>query len=240
LLIILFMGSILLIMRNEVGKVKTSPARSNTVTVLPTYTPGLPQGTPQPLFSDDFSSNSKGWSIGNVPGYTRVLKDTTLMLSDTNHNVLVESLPTNTIFDDFSITTTFTLIQGDEHDSVGLYLRGDSNLDHDYRVDIFGNNTYAISKESLSASNDLEQTFLVHPSPTPLLKPKGLQNTLTVLMKGPTMVLQINGTIVHSVTDSDYRHGQVALFVKNGTTSSGVTAAFHNIVIYPVSDSLPL
>src|SRR6266852_1416867 len=50
---------------------------------------------------------------------------------------------------DFSLSVTFTLLKGDENDCVGLYLRGDSNLDHDYRIDIFGNNRFAINKELL-------------------------------------------------------------------------------------------
>jgi hypothetical protein len=126
------------------------------------------------------------------------------------------------------------LTQADENDSVGLYLRGDSNLDHDYRIDVFGNNTYAISKEALDASSSLEQTYFVHPSHTPLLKPIGQKNVLAVSMQGPTMTVQVNGTTVHTLTDPDYTHGQIALFVSNGPTSQGVTAKFHNLVIYPL------
>jgi len=237
LLIILFFSSILLIAGNELGKIRAVSTPNSIPS--PTHTP-TSTGTPQPLFSDDFTDKSKGWSVGDNAGYTRNLHDNTLTLTDTNHKVLVESLPTSTIFDDFSVTVTFSLLQADEHDSVGLYLRGDSNLDHDYRVEIFGNNTYAISKESLDSSNDLEQMFLAHPLHTSALKPQGQQNTLTVMMKASTMVVLINGTVVHSVTDSDYKHGQIALFVENGPTSDGVTASFYNIVIYPAPDSLPI
>ena len=233
-LLIIILGGIFLTLRlaNKKAYTSTPPQKTSTPTQIPTM-----QGTVLPLFSDDFVDNSNGWSVANVAGYTRMLQEDALTLSDTSHSVLVESIPTRTLFTNFSLTTIFTFTQGDQNDSVGLYLRGDSNLDHDYRVDIFGNNTYAISKETLNASNTLEQTYLVQPIYTSLLKPIGLKNTLTVSMRGPTMIAQINGQTIHTLKDMDYTHGQIALFVSNGQTSHGVTAKFHNLVIYPLLDT---
>ena len=228
ILLVLLVGVVFLALRLVDEKAQTPSLQSKPST--PTQNP---TGTVQPLFLDTFLDNSKGWSVINVPGYMRTLHDGTLTLSDTNHNILVESIPTSTTFTDFSLTTTFTLVQGDENDSVGLYLRGDSNLDHDYRVDIFGNDTYAISKETLSANNELEQTFLVPPTQTKLLNPIGQKNMLAIAMNGPTMVVQVNGHTIPSLTDTSYVHGQIALFVANGMTSNGVTAQFHGLAIYP-------
>jgi hypothetical protein len=196
------------------------------------------QLTPQALFSDNFVDNSNGWYTSDVAGYTRTLSNGQLTLSGTNHTTLVESLPTSNTFNDFSITVTFTLLKADNHDSAGLYLRGDSNLDHDYRVDIIGDNTYAISKESLDESHNLKTTALVSPTHTPSLRPVGQQNTLTVMMKGSTLAMMLNSTLVKSVTDTDYTHGQIALFVDQGSTSSAVTAAFSSIVIWPAPEQL--
>ena len=194
--------------------------------------------TVEPLFIDHFSDNSKGWSVGNVGGYTRAVNDNMLLLADTKHNVLVESVPTPRTFADFSITTTFTLLQADANDSVGLYVRGDSNLDHDYRIDIFGNAHYAISKETLNAKNDLDQTYLVRPTSSSILKPIGQKNTLTVTMQGSLMVMQMNGKTMRKLNDTGYTRGQIALFVSNGATSSGVKAAFHDLMIYPLTNAL--
>ncbi len=213
---------------NEKAHTSSSPNKTSTPTQTPTV-----QGTAFPLFSDDFSDNSKGWSVVNVSGYRRTLHSGVLTLSSTTHNVLVESIPTRTTFTNFSLTTSFTLVQGDKNDSVGLYLRGDSNLDHDYRIDIFGNNMYAISKEALDGSDGLEQTFLVHRTHTKQLHSIGQKNTLAVTMNGPMMAVQINGETICSLTDTKYTHGQIALFVENGQTSNGITAKFHNLVIYP-------
>ncbi len=236
-LLFLLAGGVLLTLRLANGKVHTLPPlqKTSTPTQLPTAT-----GTVQPLFSDDFINNSKGWSVVNEAGYTRTLQDGSLTLSNTTHNVLVESIPTRTVFTNFSLTTTFTLVQGDKNDSVGLYLRGDSNLDHDYRIDIFANNSYAISKEALDENNTLEQKYLVRPSATSLLKPSGQKNLLAVSMHGPTMVVQINGKTIHSLTETSYTHGQIALFVANGPTSNGVTAKFHDLVIYALPEKAQL
>ncbi len=235
-LLVLISGGVFLTLRLTYGKTHTSSLQQKTST--PTQIPTI-QGTVQPLFSEDFVDNSNGWSVVNVAGYTRMLQDDALVLSSTTHNVLVESIPTRTTFTNFSLTTAFTFVQGDGNDSVGLYLRGDSNLDHDYRIDIFGNNTYAISKEALDESNTLEQTYLVHPSHSPLLKPIGQKNVLAVSMQGPVIAVQMNGRPLSSLTNMSYTHGQIALFVSNGQTSSGITAKFHNLIIYPLPDKVP-
>ncbi len=234
IVLVFIVGGIFLALRgaNEQASTASRPQKTSTPTQLLTAT-----GTVQPLFWDDFVDNSKGWSVVNETGYTRTFQDGALILSSTTHNVLVESLPTRTVFTNFALTMTFTLAQGDQNDSVGLYLRGDSNLDHDYRIDIFGNNTYAISKEALAANNMLEQTYLVRPSPTPLLKPEGQKNKLVVSMQGSTMTVQINGVPLHSLTETSYTRGQIALFVANGQTSNGVTAKIHDLVIYPLPEN---
>ena len=209
---------------------KATPAPTPTPTVL---------STPQPLFFDDFTNGSKGWYLGSASGYTRVIDDNTLTLADSNHTILTESLPTSTTFNDFMVNITFTILQANQDDSVGLYLRGDSNLDHDYRIDIYGNNTYAISKEFLDASKSPQVQFLVSPTGASALKPAGQQNTITVMMKGPELVLLVNGAIVNSVIDSDYTSGQIALFVQNSETSSEVEASFSSVVVYPAPDQVP-
>jgi hypothetical protein len=198
--------------------------------------------TPTPLFFDDFLESSQGWALSgpnDTSGYQRTMVGNQLMLSDTNHEILIESLPTNTTFSDFSLTVTFTFLKGDQNDSVGLYLRGDSNLDHDYRIDIFGDNRVAIKKEFLSPDKTAQTDILAGPTSSPLLMPKNQANTLTVMMKGPFMVLAINGTIAASLVDADYVRGQIALFVNNGLTSDGVSASFSSVRVDPAPDQVP-
>ncbi len=218
----------------------THATATSTPTPISTATEEGITPTPTPFFADDFSNNSQGWYLNNIAGYTRSLSDNGLILTDTNRSPMIESLPTNHKFGDFILTTTLTLKQGDNNDSVGLYLRGDSNLDHDYRIDIFGNNTYAISKEYLDTDNTPQSLYIIAPSHTTSLKSPGTPNTLTVIMKGPTMILLINGNLVNAIIDEDYTHGQIALFVANSATSPGVTAVFSSITIDPAPDQFPV
>jgi hypothetical protein len=198
--------------------------------------------TPTPLFFDDFMASNQGWALSgenDTSGYLRTRVNNQLVLSDTNHQILIESLPTNTTFSDFSLTVTFTLLKGDENDSVGLYLRGDSNLDHDYRIDIFGNNRFAIKKELLNPDKTARTDILNGSTSSSLLMPKNQANMLTVMMKGPFMILAINGTIAASVVDADYARGQIALFVNNGSTSDGVSASFSSVRVDLAPDQVP-
>ncbi len=226
------------------GKKNTQGHPGNAVvTVTPAQSTPSPtlaaSSTPQPLFFDNFTGPDEGWYVGDSAGYTRLIATGTLLLADTNHTILTESLPASKTFDDFTLTVTFTLIEAGPADSVGLYLRGDTYLDHDYRIDVYGDNTYSVSKEFVGADGEQEIAFLAGPTTTPSLNPLGRQNTLTVMMKGPQMVLEINGSIVNSLTDFDYTKGQIALFVQNSPTSNEAEATFSSIAVYPAPGQLP-
>lgn len=250
-LLIIGSSTILLILHTNSGSQgSTSPTLHRTHAV-PTHTPTPTTSTstttdtgitptPAPLFSDDFGDNSQGWYVNNNEGYTRALTPNALTLTDINHNPLIESLPGNHKFDDFMLTTTLTLKDGDMNDSVGIYLRGDSNLDHDYRIDIFGNNTYAITKEYLATDNTPQALYIIAPSHAAPLKARGNANTLTIIMNGSTLILFINNKLVNVMIDEDYTHGQIALFVANGSTSQGVSAVFSSIEIDPIPVQFPL
>jgi hypothetical protein len=210
------------------------------MTATPVQATPTEQQISQLIFFDEFTDNTRGWATGDGSGYVRTINDGTLTLSATNHESLVESVPVSTLFSDFALTTTFTLPEGDKNDSVGLFLRGDSNLDHDYRIDIYGDSTYTISKESLDEDNQQIIKTLVDHTPTPWLRDLRKPNVLTVIMEGPEMILVLNGAVIKSIEDTDYTRGQIALFVENGSTSDGVTANFSNIVICSAPDQLPV
>ena len=237
-LLIIISGSVFYWQQGIARKANTT---DQTITpTLPTATQTL-SSTAQalPLFFDDFVGSNKGWSLTSVFGYTRKIENGELTLADKNHQILTESLPTGATFNDFMVSTTFTLVQANRDDSVGLYLRGDSYLDHDYRVDIYGDNSYAISKEFLDESKIPQDKVLVGPTTTTALHSIGRQNSITVIMKGPALILLINSTVVNSVTDTDYSSGQIALFVQNSATSNGVEASFSTIAVYPAPQQLP-
>ncbi|MDQ6659666.1 MAG: hypothetical protein M3Z24_01725 [Chloroflexota bacterium] len=199
------------------------------VTPVPTL-----ESTAQPLFFDDFRDMSKGWSLGTFGGYTRSIANHQLTLADANHTILTESVPLANPVNNFVLTATFTIISASPDDSIGFYLRGDTNLDHNYRLDFYGNNTYALSKEWLDQSKEPQTAFLLPPISNPPLHPVGQQNTVSVSMNASKLVVTLNNIPVKSVIDNDYTSGQIALFVKNSPTSDEAIVTFSHIVVYPI------
>lgn len=236
LLMLLILSSVILYFFLDKGNAQ-GRTNQNGSSPVATATPSLtPSATPQPLFYDDFTGQNNGWYLNNTAGYMRLMVNDSLTLSDTNHDVLIESLPTDKTFSDFVLSVVFTVEQASDNDSVGVYVRGDANLDHDYRVDIYGNQSFSVSKESLDTQQDPQSDFLVSPTPTTFLNPLGQQNVLTVIMNGPAMTIRINGSIAAALTDTDYTSGQIALFVQDSHSSSEVTASFSSVAVYPVAD----
>ena len=239
LLLVVLAGSMLIFFYKSDSK-SSHTGESATETAQQDTPVSTASSITKPLFTSDFNDPGKGWTVGNASGYIRLIHNDILTLANENHTTLTESLPTNLTFDDFSLTVSFTLLQATANDSVGLYVRGDSNLDHDYRIDFYGNSTYAISKEYLDTQDFPQETLLQPSTATSSLRPTGEQNTVTVMMKGPAMVLVINKKVMHSVTDDDYTSGQIALFVHNTLTSNEVKATFSSVVVNPAPSVLPV
>ncbi len=232
LLILVLLGSSLYFVLNR-GKSGT-PTGTTTGHITATSSAG------PPLFSDNFADNSKGWSTGSGSGYSSTIVNNMMTLSEANHKIIDEPIPGNTdvpaTFTDFSVTTTFTILKADQNDSVGLYLRGDENLNQGYFIDIFGDNSYDIVKVFPDANRD---TFLVSPTSSTDINPVGQQNKLTVIMKGSKMVILMNDKVMNSISDNGYTNGQIALFAENGTTSNGINVTFSSVAVYPAPNQLP-
>ena len=212
-----------------------SKNKNSGPTIISTVSPSsITTPASQPLFLDNFIDNSKGWSTGKGPGYSSIIANNGMTLAESNHKILDEALPasnfTPATFTDFMVTTTFTILKADQNDSVGLYLRGDSNLHQGYFVDIFGDNSYDIFKTFADGSKDL---FLVSPTNSAALNSIGQQNKLAVVMKGSHIVVFINSKEVVSISDSSYTSGEISLFAENGKSSNGVSVTFRSVGVYP-------
>lgn len=221
----------------QTGERTHGPGHSQAVVPLPTTAvpTGMPsQETPpaNAIFYDTFRTNAHGWSQSGSDGYFRILVNQTLILADTNPNTpVIESVPTSVTLDTYVISVDFTLNRADAGDSIGLYLRGDGTLDHDYRVDLGGDGTLDLAKEWLDASKTARVTLLVPARQTRLLHPPGQVNTLTVFVIGPTLTMELNGFLVASGQDTSYASGQVALFARHGSGASGVIVSFTRVEI---------
>jgi 3-keto-disaccharide hydrolase len=204
---------------------KGKSATSSTVIYLETP-------PPQSVFYDTFKNNALGWSLSNADGYYRTLKSGELTLTNTNPGVtLIESLPTNAIYDDFTVSVDLTILRAGRGDRVGIYVRGDSNMDHDYRIDINGDNTFDIAKEYLDSNNNPRTVVLAAPRGSLALDPPGEQNTIKLVMSGSQLMLLINGIQVSSISDSDYSTGQIALFVHAGENSKEVSVSVSRVEV---------
>lgn len=240
LLLVLSFGSFLFL---QVSKSKDTKLITSTETPTPTPTSTviyMETPPPQAVFYDTFINNALGWGLSSEVGYTRKLYNHKLILMNTNPNTtLVESLPTNATYDNFMVGADLTAVKAGENDSVGIYIRGDSNLDHDYRIDLNGNNTFDIAKEFLDSNQHPRVIFLDGPRSSSALNPPDKQNTITVIMVGTQLTLFINNTKVSTITDSDYTTGQIALFAHAGEASSGVSVSYSRVEVDHPPDGVP-
>lgn len=231
-LLILSFSSLLFL---QISKGTGSQSTSNAETTTPTETPAdiyLETPPPQALFYDTFKNNALGWSVSNAAGYYRTVEPGKLSLTNANPGTtLIESLPTNTIFDNFKVSVDLTMLNAGGNFGAGIYIRGDSNLNHDYRIDLNSDDTFDIAKEYIDAGNSPQSLLLDRPSKSSALNPPGEHNTITVIMNGSQMELFLNSEKVSAVTDSDYVMGQIALFVRTGVNSSNATVSFSRVEV---------
>ncbi len=235
LILMLCIGSVFLLFRQQGNvKISTQPNRRILGTVRLTPTPTLPV-----LFSDNFADNSENWNVGNEAKYGSTIINGTLTMMKANHKPFREPLPSNVAYDNFSVTTTFTLLQGDQNDSAGLYLRASGDTGQGYYVDIYGNDTFDIAKITVDANQKIHATYLAEPQHSSALHTKGQRNDVMVIMKGTSIVLLINGIVVKLVRDDAFTSGKIMLFVENGSSSNGVIASFDSIAVYAAPEQLP-
>lgn len=234
LLIILITASLLWIFQGSPDDPSSTPEQQtpSVAATHPTWVPTEITPPAESLFYDTFANNNHSWSLSSDAGFYRLLADDMLILSNTNPNTtLVESVPATTDFDNYQVSIDFTLNRGDARDLIGVYLRGDSTLDHDYRVEIGANGSVAITKEWLDSSRKPQSTPLAPPHPTNDLHLASEQNTLTVIMVGSSIAVAINNYVQVVVSDSSYVNGQIALFAQHGNTSGGVIVSFTRIEV---------
>ncbi|GER91755.1 hypothetical protein KDW_59170 [Dictyobacter vulcani] len=219
-----------------VTSVATTPAVTPSATASSTVTA---TATPTTLFHEDFLDNHNGWAISSTSGYIRAVSDNKLTLAVSDHKILIENVPSVGQIGDYVLNFSYVLDQVDKNDKMGIYLRGDSNLDHDYRIDIFGNNTITINKEYLDDNKLPQNDELSRISKIPSMKPIGRENHIQVVMNGPRITVKVNGAEIASTDDYDYTKGQVALFVNNGQSSDQAMASFLSMDVQSIVDPLP-
>ena len=192
-----------------------------------------------PLFSDTFHSNNMQWDPTSIPGKFSVkVGGGSLVLEDDQNKLLWELVP-GKIFTDFRLDVNATLTKGDSNNGYGVFIRASSqgtDLGTYYRFELYGDGTYAIFKGYLDATGTTQsmivRTYTVHPA----IAKVGHVNHLTIIAKGSSMSLIVNGQSVFTYTDDNYKGGSIALFVSNlPKLTPGAQATFTNLAIFPVT-----
>jgi hypothetical protein len=236
LLLVLIGGGVLLLAGGKKAPTQGATSSSTTTASKNATAAAGTASAVQPLFADTFADNSKGWDLSN--GAT--ISNHALTLATTGQNAFVnEFLPVSNPFGDFLLKVTYTVEQGDQNDFAALSLRTDTNFNHEYHVELSPQQMFEIGKSYVDSNNKVQEKALVPFTNSSLLKPIGQENTVVVVMKGNHLVMEINGTVVESISDSDYSSGQIALYAYHANTSDGVKVSFTNVSVYPAPDQLP-
>jgi hypothetical protein len=209
---------------------QNSPATNAIPTKV--VTPGV-----VPLFSDSFNTNNMGWDLTSYPGKFSVkVGGGTLVLEDNQNKLLWEVVP-GKIFTDFRLDVNATLTKGDPNNGYGVLIRAssqDNNLGTYYRFELYGDGTYAIFKGYLDATGTTQSTKVQGYVANAAIAKVGQVNHITIVAKGSTMSLIVNGQAVFTYTDDNYKGGSIALFVSNlPELAPGAQATFTNLAIFP-------
>ncbi len=198
----------------------------------------IPKGSP--LFAETFMNNDQHWDMQSLQGrYLVSLKKGNLLLEDDDNKLFPILLPGGKHFDNFKFFVNAELSKGDRQNGYGLCLRGTTdlagNLTSYYRIELYGNGTYAIFKVVTDANGNTSATTLVEITANAAIKPVGQSNQIVVIANGPKITLNVNGQMVQTFSDPSYVSGALALFVSNlPDAHAGVQTIFSNLAIYPV------
>ena len=159
-------------------------------------------------------------------------------MEDDDHLVLPEFIPGNRNFSDFKLAVDALLSKGDQNNGYGVFIRGASNQNSPlatyYRLELYGDGSYAVFKGVVDANGKTNNTTLVDNMQSSVIQPQGGQNHIEITAKGPSITLSLNGQMLKTFSDNSYTGGSIALFVSNlPDAQPGAQAKFSNLAIYP-------
>lgn len=204
-----------------------------------THPPVLVTPTTVPLFTDTFNSNNMGWDLTGNPGRFSVKVGAgSLVLEDDQNKLLWELVP-DKIFTDFRLDVNAALTKGDQNNGYGVLIRASSqgtDLGTYYRFELYGDGTYAIFKGYLDTAGRTQSLKVQGYTAYPAIAKVGHVNHLTIIAKGSSMSLVVNGQTAYTYVDDNYKGGSVALFVSNlPELTPGAQATFTDLAIFPSS-----
>jgi len=200
-------------------------------------TSSAPQGTP--LFQDNFTNNTNGWSIQSYPGeFSVALGNGTLKLENDNNKLLWELVPGGKNYGDFRLSVDAVLSKGSQDNGYGVYIRGalsqNTSITTFYRFELYGDSSFAVFKGATDANGTVTTPRLVDYTNNSAIQKQGSLNHITINAKGSSLQFIVNGQTVSTVSDATYTSGSAALFVSNlQKAPPGAEATFSHLAIYP-------
>ena len=163
-----------------------------------------------------------------------------MALEDDEHRLFMEVVPGSNLVN-FRLDVDAALSKGDPTNGYGVVIRGalgpDGNLDTYYRFELYGDGTYAIFKESLDANGNTVSNKVHDYTTSPAILKNGQVNHISIIAKGSSMTFMVNGQVLSTYVDNNYRSGAVALFVSNlpSPVPAGAQATFSHLAIFPAT-----
>ncbi|BCL79762.1 zinc ribbon domain-containing protein [Ktedonobacteria bacterium brp13] len=210
-----------------------------------------PAPTGTPLLTDDFTNSSQGWQTATFKSDRISFQNGGLNMQDSDTTYLVEPVPHSDTLSDFRMDLSYIPSLGGAHGGqnlAGIIFRQQKVADNTagpkgYLLKIDSEGVYVIRKvtQPVSASNanskyvDLKQGAMDSP-PLP-----GTPIDITLIVKGPSMALYLDGSYQDTITDTSapFTQGNISLFVENAPDNTAAAALFQHIDIYPAPATLP-
>ncbi len=184
--------------------------------------------TPAPtvLFKDDFSKTDSGWSTANDADGINDYQDGGFRFLVNKVNWYFWSNPGRS-FSDVTIEVDGKKLAGPDENDYGVICRY-SDTDNFYFFTIgsdgyYGVSKYVAGKDSLVGMTQLEQN-------TNVIKGGDATNHIKVTCKGSSLTLEVNGTILADVLDTDLTSGDIGLIAGSYDTV-GVDVSFDNLIV---------
>jgi hypothetical protein len=200
----------------------------------------IPTPRQPPVFADSFQKNDQGWDLQSETGlFSMAIGQGELTLEDDHNKLLPLAVPgtNDKPLSNFMLTFDALLSSGDPANGYGVTIRGtaDQNgvLSTGYRIEFYGDGTYAVFKLATDANGTTTLTKLVNYASNPTIHKRGSVNHLSIIAKGASFTLIANGQILKNFSDKSYSSGSIDFFISNLPGSApGAQAKFSKVAIY--------
>jgi hypothetical protein len=185
-----------------------------------------PSLTPLP-YSDDFSSVNNGWKIVNDKAIQIRYQDGALHFTINDLDQIAWSVAGKR-FEYFTLDVDATQIEGPGDNSYGVLIRyvDEKNF---YRLDISGDGYFAINKYLAGKWIKLQDW-----TESAAIKREAATNRLQVIARGNQFTFNVNGQLLATFTDDDFKQGDIGLTAGTLFDNAGVHIAFDNLTLSEV------